>query len=78
MRVAVGAAMPASSASSRFVRGPDASGSSRWYCASERPSGAGSRAARPRARRAALKKSYSASLSSCSADGVVVHVWSPP
>src|SRR6185295_5608215 len=56
IRVAVGAEIPASSASSRFVRGPSPSGSSTWYCASERPP-AMSPAARPRARRAAWKKS---------------------
>ena len=52
----VGAEIPASSASSRFVSGPLPSGSSTWYCASERPP-AMSPAARPRARRAARKKS---------------------
>src|SRR3954454_23551761 len=64
--------MPASSESSRFVCGPEPSGSSKWYCASDRPSGACSPAARPRARRAALKNSSRASLSSCSAEEVGV------
>jgi hypothetical protein len=57
MRVAVGEDTPASSASSRFVSGPSRSGSSRWYWASEMTSSADWLAARPRARRAARKKS---------------------